>query len=364
MANVGDAFNTFFWITFVYFVAKYNIALSDGSGDTKWALGYLLLMIIMMYSINTNLMDTKCGTVDSSVIFRATLLPWILIFGIMIAVLLSAPGWKVPFSNTIGYLIVKLSGGNKYLFKLLNEQKATNCGEGAMSGGVTPEQPVTTTPVVAEGAGAGTDVGGTDVGGSEDAGGSAAGGGGGGGGLSQVGGGKTYRRRSPMTGGADAIKSATDSELVEAIAKDSSRADDVICMVYKDPSPLMNQFTVANFPVAIEKIKNMLGTTYIALLDREDFPTGKLKGASWGPIEKFRKVIYLKDMVAEWIWYILTGSVVIATSDNIIMNSSCAKSVDEQTDYHNLVMSEADNPSDSDDDDDVVYSIVPPDATT
>ena len=98
MANVGDAFNTFFWITFVYFIAKYNMAEKDGSHQIRSGqLGYLILMIILMYYVNTNIMNEKCGCTTNSVIFKLPFLPWILIFGIVMAVLIAAPGWKAPF---------------------------------------------------------------------------------------------------------------------------------------------------------------------------------------------------------------------------------------------------------------------------
>ena len=135
MANVGDAFNTFFWITFVYFIAKFNMAEQDGTADTKWAIGYLILMIILMYYVNQNIMNEKCGFTTNSVVFKATFLPWVLIFGVVMAVLIAAPGWKSPFSNTIGYMFVKMSGGEKALLDILNKTQGRNCPEANMNGG-------------------------------------------------------------------------------------------------------------------------------------------------------------------------------------------------------------------------------------
>ena len=335
MANVGDAFNTFFWITFVFFIAKYNMAESDGTADTKWAAGYLILMIIMMYYINSNIMKEKCGFSENGVIFSATLLPWILIFGVLSAVLIAAPGWKAPFSNTVGYLFVKMSGGEKCLIDLLNKKKLGDCADAAESDSAPT--------------GGGADAAATDVTAQD---------------LppsapqkqqpAQGGGGKTYRRRSPMIGG----KGGDDDVSFSKVLKESSdKTDETICLVYHDPGPLINQFTIADFPVAILKLKSMLKDEYVDMLERGGFPgPGEIKGEVWKPILKFRKLIFLKDLVAEWIWYLLGGSIVLATSDNIIMNNSCAKSVDQHTDYHNDVMDDADNP-DADDGDDQEFTL-------
>ena len=112
-------------------------------------------------------------------------------------------------------------------------------------------------------------------------------------------------------------------------------------MVYHDPGPLINQLTVDEFPVGILKIQHMLTDEISQTLNRSGFPDGPLTG-ELKPLEAFRNMIYLKDMVSEWVWYILTGSVVLAVSDNIILNSGCPKSADDQADYHEGVMAAAD----------------------
>ena len=44
-----------------------------------------------------------------------TLIPWVIIFGILNVLLLQFPGWKAPFSNTIGYLIANIAGAKNLL---------------------------------------------------------------------------------------------------------------------------------------------------------------------------------------------------------------------------------------------------------
>ena len=313
------------------------MAEKDGTSDTKWAIGYLILMIILMYYVNQNIMNEKCGFTTSSVIFKATFLPWILIFGVVMAVLIAAPGWKGPFSNTIGYMIVKMSGGEKALLDILNKTQGRNCPEANMNGDNESGGDATTG---GDGGGDGGSAAiGAAVGDSLPA-------------NTQGGGGLTYRRKSPKAQRGGDIG---DVERSTELKKEGNKADDVVCMIYHDPGPLINQFTMADFPVGVLKLKNMLT---LKLRDnlRDGFPyDDPLTSELWKPLGKFRNMIFLKDLVAEWIWYILTGSIVLATSDNIIMNSSCAKSIDDATDYHDDVINDADNP-DPDDTNDTSFT--------
>jgi hypothetical protein len=48
-----------------------------------------------------------------------TLFPWMIMFGSLIALLKVYPGWKLPFANTIGYLIVKVLGIKTLANKLI-----------------------------------------------------------------------------------------------------------------------------------------------------------------------------------------------------------------------------------------------------
>jgi hypothetical protein len=91
--------------------------------------------------------------------------------------------------------------------------------------------------------------------------------------------------------------------------------------VYDNPSLLINQFTPLNFDVVLEGFKNEL------VITEENK-------------ENFRKIVKLKDVVAEWIWYLLTASVVISTSYTMMMNAECTKSADEYVLSHNIAMAE------------------------
>ncbi len=77
---------------------------------------YFLFVIIGQLIVNLSLLQNMCKTSISSVAFPGimyTIIPWILIFGVLKVIFMLLPGWKAPFSNTFGYLIAKMVGLNK-----------------------------------------------------------------------------------------------------------------------------------------------------------------------------------------------------------------------------------------------------------
>lgn len=101
----------------------------ENSTNFIFILIYILLLIIGMYFLNLNIAKSICQN-DSpqySNVFFATLLPWIIVFGILYFILEIFTGWVRPFSNTIGYAVVNLLGAEDIIVKLLNkEQKEPN----------------------------------------------------------------------------------------------------------------------------------------------------------------------------------------------------------------------------------------------
>ena len=78
---------------------------------------YLLAVCLSQFLLNTNYMNAKCGGSSKDNIGIAalyTILPWTVIFGTMLAVLIIFPGFKSAFSDVIGYFVV--SSGAKDIF--------------------------------------------------------------------------------------------------------------------------------------------------------------------------------------------------------------------------------------------------------
>jgi hypothetical protein len=110
-------------ITILYFVApsigKPTLTLSDLVNDESKAnyynktlkslAFYLGVVVVSQFFLNTSYLMSKCGgSLDKNIGAAAlfTFIPWLLIFGVMLAVLIIFPGFKTAFSDVIGYYVV------------------------------------------------------------------------------------------------------------------------------------------------------------------------------------------------------------------------------------------------------------------
>ena len=82
---------------------------------------YLLLVMVIQFIVNASIITTTCGgsiTENMGAAGVFTFIPWTLIFGVIIVVLIMYPGFKSAFSDVIGYFYVS-STANKLLTDLL-----------------------------------------------------------------------------------------------------------------------------------------------------------------------------------------------------------------------------------------------------
>ena len=111
-------FTTFIYfsiLTTVYFVLKFMLTEKHDSKNKSLgiALGicYLIIMILLQISSNMANAKEKCGgTPQTIAAINYTIIPNLFIFGALLMVMMFFPGWKAPFSNTIGYLCVMGAG--------------------------------------------------------------------------------------------------------------------------------------------------------------------------------------------------------------------------------------------------------------
>jgi hypothetical protein len=108
--NPSAAMLFFFALTAVYCI--FSIFMGGSDEKTKIILKscYILFIITGEFFINLNLSNSICGMNQWGSTFYITIIPWILIFGVLHVALIMFPGWMAPFSNTFGYLVVKLMG--------------------------------------------------------------------------------------------------------------------------------------------------------------------------------------------------------------------------------------------------------------
>jgi len=81
---------------------------------------YLLIVCLVQFVLNSIYLTNKCGgEVKSNIGVAAlyTFFPWLIIFGIIIAVLVIFPGFKTAFSDVLGYFAV--AGSAKELFSTI-----------------------------------------------------------------------------------------------------------------------------------------------------------------------------------------------------------------------------------------------------
>ena len=134
---------TLLYISSVPIIGKPTLTLVDNKGvatitddvllnyysDTAYKLGiFLLIVICTQLSLNISYLIDKCKgnagkNVGAALIY--TLIPWFLIFGVMIAILFAYPGFKSVFSDVIGYFFVAKSANN-LLAEILKDTNIDN----------------------------------------------------------------------------------------------------------------------------------------------------------------------------------------------------------------------------------------------
>ena len=110
----------FFIVTSIYCIL--SIFITDSTQRLIAKVCYILLVVVGEYFINLSLSQQMCGVNQWRTTMFITLIPWILIFGVLHLFLVMFPGWTAPFSNTFGYIVAKLMGLPDLMKKIIVEQ--------------------------------------------------------------------------------------------------------------------------------------------------------------------------------------------------------------------------------------------------
>ena len=97
---------------------------------------YLLLVMVVQFIVNSSIIAQKCGgsiTENMGAAGMFTFIPWTLIFGVTIIILVIYPGFKSAFSDVIGYYWIS-NQANDLLVELLVQQNV----EDSLAKGTTP----------------------------------------------------------------------------------------------------------------------------------------------------------------------------------------------------------------------------------
>ena len=100
----------FFIVTTVYCIINIFMGIGTTMKQIVMKACYILFIIIGQYFINLNLSYAMCGVYQWQNVLTITIIPWLLIFGVLQLFLSMFTGWLSPFSNTFGYLVTKLMG--------------------------------------------------------------------------------------------------------------------------------------------------------------------------------------------------------------------------------------------------------------
>jgi hypothetical protein len=86
---------------------------------------YLLLVLVVQFAANSSIIASNCGGSMKENVGAAgglTFIPWLLIFGVMMLILVIYPGFKSAFSDVVGYYYVSTKA-NDILTNLLKDTR-------------------------------------------------------------------------------------------------------------------------------------------------------------------------------------------------------------------------------------------------
>lgn len=249
--SVATSMTYFTFVTALAFILKFYMARSYSSRNQSVfglviTVVYLAIILFIQLYVNYQNAKDKCGGTPQLVAsINYTAIPNLFIFGALILILLLMPGWKAPFSNTLGYLVVWLAGVNNSFFKILKQDNNQN---------------------------------------------------------------------------------------------------KLLQMVYKDPSTMINEITPENFDLFIARMNGKNGgVEALPVAKAEPVPSappmkgGRKKqrgGNSTSILSSNYKdhlpglynFVVIKDMISEFIWYVLVGNLVLNTSNSYVQSIKCKRS--------------------------------------
>ena len=247
-AGPGVSMAVYLTITLLYFIIKLFVKAADGMPLT---ISYFCLVILGQFFINADITKSTCGETNFGVAILASTIPWIVVLGSITTILTVFPGWLIPFSNTIGYVVASAAGVGKLFNDILVPEMESSYGE---------------------------------------------------------------------------------SEEKTAAMKTLER-------IYNDRSLLINEISRPNLPKFWENMKKAgvilknAGEVNPSLYNSELDQTA-YEGEQYKNFTALFNFIRMKDIVSEFLWYALTGTLVCSMAFNYIQNVGCFRSVEEMKKTH------------------------------
>ena len=273
----------FFSLTSIYIAVRWFTTDAFKVRNFTWvskivSVVYILLVLISQYYINLKHTKIICGTTQRSKALLFTVVPNILMFGLIFGLLIILPGWKAPFANTIGYTVIKTMGVTDILRKMIKTTKDKGNEE-------------TGKPIV----------------------------------------GKQPPKSSGQQGGQRGGQGKADKAppalppippspavvAAKAVAKEKAKESrvemkEILKYVQNDPSLIINEITPGNWDEWMEE-------TALPKLFKKQYSLNK----NHEDIAKLYNLVSLRDLVGEFIWLILAGFLVITTQTNALYSINC-----------------------------------------
>jgi len=277
-------------ITASSFSDKTSQEYMDYKGNQYLYLGvYFLLVMIVQFVVNTSIITSNCGgNISDNIGFAGfiTFIPWTLIFGVILLILIIYPGFKSAFSDVIGYFYVS-SSANKIITELLVNKDLEN-SLGANTGAGVPETKSNVVDTNANTSVIDESLKPSDQSSDESS------------GISP----QLPSDYQPMIGGQAVNK------------KELEKAADAIVKICGNTSILINQMVPENFD-DYWKILNPLKKPIYQ--DDSNPETKKIK-------DELFELVTIRDNIGEAMWYIYTGLLLVSITQMKIASRGCVNS--------------------------------------
>ena len=101
---------------------------------------YFGITVITQYLTNLSAMHVMCNKWQYGVVFFITIIPWVLVFGVITLILVFMPSWLIPFSNTFGFAAAKIAGVKKLLQEIMIDPQQIRSNTNAAPNGISENQ--------------------------------------------------------------------------------------------------------------------------------------------------------------------------------------------------------------------------------
>lgn len=131
MISSGTSTIVFVILTCLYIILKQTLGYKYKNASASKTRSILLAIYIIsvvgaQYSFNAQVTKGLCGSVQTGSAFMMTVIPNLLMFGLIIIMFSFFPGWKAPFSNTFGYLAARIGGVRRVFLDMMETGAGRN----------------------------------------------------------------------------------------------------------------------------------------------------------------------------------------------------------------------------------------------